>query len=291
MKKLIIAIGSVALLSGCNLDTLRTQIPFSQKSTGSVQQDEQSPIDEQVEEQQEEKVVDSKGKENNDRETESKITEDQMSLEAAFFNDIVQVDGKNIIQNPTNRMVLVNKEFALPDGYRADDLVRPNVRFSFGDEEDDKSLLRIEAADALEEMFEEAETNGLYLFAVSGYRSYERQKMIFDAQVNQVGYEKAALLVAFPGNSEHQTGLSMDISSESNHFGLTEKFGETAEGKWLMENAHRFGFILRYPSGKEEITGYDYEPWHYRYVGEKEATEIYEKDLTLEEFFHIVEKI
>lgn len=269
MKKLIITIGSIVLLSGCNLDTLRTQIPFTQKSTEVVQE----------------------GEKNSDPRTEPEVAKDQMSLEAAFFNRIVQEDGQSIIQNPTNRLVLVNKEFALPDGYRADDLVRPKVEYSFGDQNIEKSYLRQEAASALEKMFIEAKNNGVHLFAVSGYRSYERQKELFNAQVNQVGYEEAALLVAVPGNSEHQTGLSMDISSESVNFELIEQFGETEEGKWLMENAHRFGFILRYPSGKEGITGYDYEPWHYRYIGVKEATEIYEKELTLEEFFHIVEKI
>jgi D-alanyl-D-alanine carboxypeptidase len=269
MKKLIITIGSIVLLSGCNLDALRTQIPFTQKSMEVVQE----------------------GEEKRDPGTESEMAKDQMSLEAAFFNRIVQEDGKSIIQNPTNRLVLVNKEFALPDGYRADDLVRPKVEYSFGDQDIEKSYLRQEAANALEKMFAEAKNNGVHLFAVSGYRSYERQKRIFNAQISQVGYKEAALLVAVPGNSEHQTGLSMDISSESVNFELIEQFGETEEGKWLMENAHRFGFILRYPSGKEGITGYDYEPWHYRYIGVKEATEIYENELTLEEFFHIVEKI
>ena len=117
------------------------------------------------------------------------------------------------------------------------------------------------------------------------------QKSVFDAEVNKVGYEKAVQAVAVPGNSEHQTGLSMDISSESAQFALTEQFGETAEGKWLANNAHRFGFILRYPKGKEGITGYQYESWHYRYVGVKAATEIYENQLTLEEYFKVVEKI
>lgn len=285
MRKLIIALGCVVFLSGCNMDAFRTQIPFWGKS------DEQSSIEEQMKEDTENKeAVD-----NGERATESKpkTSEAELSLEASFFNDIVQVDGKNIIQNPTNILALVNKEFALPDGYKADDLVRPNVEFSFSlaDEVIDKSLLRKEAADALEKMFVGAKINGMNLFAVSGYRSYESQENVFAAQVNQLGYEQAALLVALPGNSEHQTGLSIDISSESAQFDLTEQFGETAEGKWLVENAHRFGFILRYPSGKKGITGYNYEPWHYRYVGVKAATEIYEHELTLEEFFQVVKKI
>ena len=99
------------------------------------------------------------------------------------------------------------------------------------------------------------------------------------------------LVVANPGFSEHQTGLAMDISSLSANRDLTEEFGETIEGKWLKENAHLFGFILRYPKGKESITGYQYEPWHFRYVGEKVAPIIFSKNLTLEEYFKKVEKI
>ncbi len=215
----------------------------------------------------------------------------KLTLEAALFNEVVQVNGKKVIQNAANTMALVNKEFALPDGYAPVDLVRPKVAFSFGDQDIEKSYLRKEAASALELMFADAAKNGMQLFAVSGYRSYDRQKEVFEAEVNKVGYEKAVQAVAVPGNSEHQSGLSMDISSESARFGLTEQFGETAEGKWLANNAHRFGFIQRYPKGKEGITGYQYESWHYRYVGMKAATEIFENGLTLEEYFKIVEKI
>lgn len=83
----------------------------------------------------------------------------------------------------------------------------------------------------------------------------------------------------------------MDISSQSNNLNLSESFEGTKEGKWLAENADRFGYILRYPKGKEAITGYEYEPWHFRYVGEKAAKIIFEKKLTLEEYFKVVEKI
>ena len=82
----------------------------------------------------------------------------------------------------------------------------------------------------------------------------------------------------------------MDISSKAEGMLLTESFGDAKEGKWLAENAHRFGFILRYPKGKEEITGYQYEPWHFRYIGIEAATIIYEKQLTLDEYFNIVQK-
>lgn len=169
--------------------------------------------------------------------------------------------------------------------------MRPKVEFSFGNQDIEKSYMRKEAAKALEDMFNGAKKSGITLYAVSGYRSYNRQTEVYDAEVSRVGEEKAVQAVAYPGNSEHQTGLAMDISSESADFLLTEGFGETKEGKWLKENAHLYGFILRYPKGKEKITQYKFEPWHFRYVGKKSAKDIYENDWTLEEYFKVVRKI
>ena len=286
MRKFILAIGSVLLLSGCSLETILDKVPFFQKGDETVQDEKQKSNEEQVNKEQTKEDIE--GKES----TEGTGTSDgKLSLEAAYFNDIVQVNGKNVIQNATNIMALVNKEFALPEGYTPEDLVRPKVAFSFGEQDIEKSYLRKDAAAAMELMFADAAQNGLQLYAVSGYRSYERQTVVFNTEVDKVGYEQAVQVVAVPGNSEHQTGLSMDISSVSANFALSEQFGQTAEGKWLADNAHRFGFILRYPSGKEGITGYQYESWHYRFVGVKAATEIYENKLTLEEYFNVVEKI
>ena len=214
-----------------------------------------------------------------------------LTLDASFFNEIMEVDGKRVIQNPDNPLILVNKEFSLSQEYVPQDLVRPNIAFSFGDEDIEKSYLRKEAALALEEMFGDAAEVGIELFAVSGYRSYERQNSNFQNNVNRLGEDEAIRVSASPGNSEHQTGLAMDISSRSADLLLTQKFGETVEGKWLMDNAHHYGFILRYPEGLEDITGYIYEPWHYRYVGVEIATEIKDRQITLEEYFNIVKRI
>jgi D-alanyl-D-alanine carboxypeptidase len=188
-------------------------------------------------------------------------------------------------------MALVNKNYSLPNNYIPGDLVRPNVAFSFGDQKLEKGFLRQVAATALEKMFADAKNSGIELYAVSGYRSYSRQKTIFDAEINKVGKAKAVQAVALPGSSEHQTGLAMDIASKSTNLDLTEGFAQTKEGEWLAENAHRFGFILRYPKDKEGITIYEYEPWHFRYVGVKAATIIYKHNWTLEEFFNEVRKI
>ncbi|OMP65685.1 M15 family metallopeptidase [Domibacillus epiphyticus] len=206
-------------------------------------------------------------------------------LDASYFNEVKVMDGKEVIQNPENPMVLVNKEFALPSDYSPPDLVRPNVMYSFGDQDIEKSYMRKDAAAALEKLFAGAKQDGLFLFAVSGYRSYERQEEILAAGAAANGEEKALESIAPPGMSEHQSGLAMDISSESNSFELNQEFELTEEGKWLKEHAHEYGFILRYPKGKEDITRYIYEPWHFRYVGKETAAVIAENDWTLEEYF------
>jgi D-alanyl-D-alanine carboxypeptidase len=222
--------------------------------------------------------------------TPSASKKDSLTLQAEYFNKTKNVNGKNIIQNPTNLLVLVNKNYSLPSGYVPPDLVRPNVAFSFGDQKVEQSYLRKEAAGALEKMFSVAKKSGIELYAASGYRSFRYQKALYDAEVRQVGQAKASLAEALPGTSEHQTGLAMDIASKSTNLLLTEGFADTSEGKWLNENAHRFGFILRYQKGKEGNTHYEYEPWHFRFVGVKVATIIYEHNWTLEEYFNKVKK-
>ncbi|RBP87070.1 D-Ala-D-Ala carboxypeptidase [Cytobacillus firmus] len=290
MKKIIIMAGTFTLLlSGCSkldpymekVQPLIEKIPF----LGGEKSLEESPQedDSSKEEENSAEEAGNEGKE--------EIQDDPLSLEAAYFNDVKVVDGRNIIQNPENVMALVNKQFSLPDGYEPSKLMIPDVAFSYGKLDLEKSYMRQDAAQALEKLFTGALNEGVELFAVSGYRSFTRQSQVFAAEVSRVGKEKAVQAVAIPGSSEHQTGLSMDISSRSANMELSEEFGETKEGKWLAENAHRYGFILRYPKGKEGITGYKYEPWHFRYVGTEAAGVIYEKQWTLEEYFDIVKKI
>ncbi|GIP38508.1 hypothetical protein J31TS4_17880 [Paenibacillus sp. J31TS4] len=179
--------------------------------------------------------------------------------------------------------VLVNKKVLLPSDYVPSDLVYPDVPFSFN-EKIEKRMMRAEAAKALEKLFAGAKKDGIQLYGVSAYRSYATQKSIYANNVKTQGEAKAAMYSAQPGTSEHQTGLSIDVSSQSAKFGLEEEFGDTAEGKWLAKHASEYGFIIRYPKGKESITGYAYEPWHIRYVGTDIAKEIAQKGLTLEEY-------
>jgi len=246
-------------------DKLLNKIMYNPASadTGYVSAD--SEVLEEIQEQKENNIID----ENHD-----------LLIDTVYTDN----DGNNIIKNPDDILVLVNKERNLPSDYKPSDLVIPNVKFSF-DGNSEKKYLREEAAKALEQLFLEGEKQGVVLYAVSGYRSYEKQKGIFNNKVSKVGVEEANKVVAKPGQSEHQTGLAMDVSSKSANYLLEENFGQTVEGRWLKENAHKFGFIIRYPKEKVDITGYNYEPWHIRYVGKEVANELNEKLITLEEYF------
>jgi len=286
MKKILLLCCIPLLLAGCApAESYLKKIPYIGKNFAEEDQQTNEPENKPVE-------TDTVNEDKNDDGINvDEPSTDELTLEAAYFNIIQNADGRNVIQNPLNTLSLVNKVFGLPENYIPNDLVRPNVLFSFGEAKLEKSLMREEAAAALEKMFAGARNDGIELAAVSGYRSYGRQDTIFNAEVEKVGKEKALEAVAMPGSSEHQTGLTMDISSKTNNLSLDEQFGKTKEGVWLAHNAHEYGFILRYPKGKEGITGYMYEPWHYRYVGIKAATEIYKNKWTLEEYFDNVKKI
>jgi D-alanyl-D-alanine carboxypeptidase len=180
--------------------------------------------------------------------------------------------------------VLVNKQNELPSDYVPPDLVEVNIPFTFK-EKVEKRLMRQEAAEKLAELFTAAKKEDIILYGVSGYRSYQTQKSLFAYFTQRDGSEeKANLISARPGESEHQSGLAMDISCQSVNFGLVENFGDTKEYAWVKDNAHKFGYIIRYPKGKEHITEYSYEPWHLRYVGEDLATKLYEERMTYEEY-------
>ncbi len=129
-----------------------------------------------------------------------------------------------------------------------------------------------------------AKNKGYTIIIDSGYRSYNDQKKIWDKFLLQNGLEKTKLKVALPGTSEHQTGLSVDLGYIENNIYYEEIKENTSLFTFLKENSYKFGFILRYPKNKENITGYNFEPWHYRYVGKLLAKHLYENNLTLEEY-------
>ena len=158
-------------------------------------------------------------------------------------------------------ILIVNKTYPLPKSYAP---------------HEDKT-----AVSALYGMFKAAKKEGLSLFVKSGYRSYLDQSIIYRGYVERDGQAAADRYSARPGHSEHQSGLAFDLNSTSS------SFADTPEGIWLKDNCHKYGFIIRYPEGKEHLTGYMYEPWHVRYLGVEKATAVYESGLCLEEYLGI----
>lgn len=196
-------------------------------------------------------------------------------------------DGLAVIAKPADIAVLVNKQRKLPEEYNPTDLVYPDVRFIFA-EKVEKRKLRQEAASALEKLFAAAELDNIQLAGVSAYRSHSTQKTLFDRYVKRDGIEKARTYSAFPGTSEHETGLAIDVSGSDGKCAAADCFADTKEALWLAKHAHEHGFIIRYLKGKEEITGYQYEPWHLRYVGVDLAAELAVSGESLEEYYDAV---
>lgn len=179
------------------------------------------------------------------------------------------------------QLVLVNKQHPVPKDYS----------FTLGTITGNmKCDVRI--IDDLMEMLQAASKDGISLMICSPYRDYNRQTVLFNRKIDYYmnkgysymeAYKIASMSVTVPGASEHQIGLALDIVSDT-YTTLDTGFGETSAGMWLRENGSQYGFILRYPLGKEYITGIQYEPWHFRYVGKKAAQAIMSQDITLEEF-------
>jgi D-alanyl-D-alanine carboxypeptidase len=179
------------------------------------------------------------------------------------------------IDDPLSPWVVVNKTRPLnPVDYTPPDLVSVPVAHTWD------PLLRAEAAAAIVQLFDTASAEaGLSLASNSAYRSYSSQVSVYDSEPDDA-------TTARPGYSEHQTGWTMDIGAASGNCSLNTCFGDTAEGQWLAANAYRFGFLLRYPADKVDVTGFSFEPWHYRYIGVPLATEMHDTGVTtLEEFF------
>jgi len=180
--------------------------------------------------------------------------------------------------------ILVNKENKLPKNYVPNNLIMTDLNegnFHKYLDSNLKPMIDINVFDSFLKMQEKALEDGFYFIIDSGYRSYEYQEKIYEKNINEKGLEYANNFVAKPGTSEHQTGLACDIAIFRN--GKYDDNLKESEINWLKNNAYKYGFILRYPEGKEHITGYNYEPWHYRYVGEL-AEFLYKNNLTLEEY-------
>ncbi len=189
--------------------------------------------------------------------------------------------------DPKSIWVVVNKKHSLrPNTYSPTDLITPSVPLRVPG--NSSMQLRAEPATALEEMFAAAKSDGIQLMLSSGYRSYDYQVSLYDGYVSSAGQTQADIQSARPGYSEHQTGLAFDAEPVSRTCELEQCFADTPEGKWLATHAYEYGFILRYTPADIATTGYESEPWHFRYVGKALATEMHKKGVaTLEKFFKI----
>lgn len=153
-----------------------------------------------------------------------------------------------------------------------------------------KPMLRIEVKPYIEKLIYDANNNGINIIVDSAFRSGNYQQMILDKVISERGNE-AYKLVALPGTSEHQTGLAVDFAIYENGIYNDDIKEDDKEAIWLKDNAWKYGFILRYPKGKEDITGFNFEPWHYRFVGLELALELYQTNLTLEEYKKCVKSL
>lgn len=184
------------------------------------------------------------------------------------------------VNDPDDVTVLVNKIYVIPRDYVPDDLV--NVV-------DGSFQLRKEAAQAYEKFYNDAKSKGIDVYTISAYRTYETQKLYWDNQVKVRGEEYASKYSAYPLRSEHELGLAIDISYKISGDRLSESVEDSAIGKFIVSDGWKYGFILRYPKDKVEITNYGYEPWHMRYVGVELAKELHEKNITLDEYYQELE--
>ncbi len=181
-------------------------------------------------------------------------------------------------------LMLTNKFNSLDESYNSDDMVKISNQYSYGDNQ----MVTEETYNAFIEMFNAAKKEDLTLIINSSYRSFEDQEETYDYYKSTRGEREADKIAARAGFSEHQTGMAVDIQTYGSTGATFEEFDEF---KWLSENAYKYGFILRYPKGKEYLTGYEYESWHYRYVGIEAATYIHDNDITFDEYYaYFVEK-
>lgn len=211
----------------------------------------------------------------------------EIYIPVSFAADLSEYEKYFQPENRDEYIKLINQTHPIePIDYVPDDLIdvidtRPGIAMQ---------KLRQYPAKALEGLLKEARAQGFSdIKVISAYRDYNYQKELYDSRtaeyIKQYGENYLDYIIpttAMPGHSEHQSGMCLDMTNAANS---SKTFGDTPEGMWLAENAHRFGFVVRYPADKIEITGIDYEPWHFRYVGKYHATQMYERKMCLEEYY------
>lgn len=174
--------------------------------------------------------------------------------------------------------MLVNKYNALSKDYEVENLTNISKTYSYGE----NKKLNKEAYDAFISLAEDAKKEGYTILIVSSYRTYQEQEDVWKDYKASFGTRKADAYAARAGSSEHETGLAIDVAD---YYDKNDKFEDTESFQWMQTNAHKYGYILRYPKGKENITGYSYEAWHYRYVGVETATKVYNESITYDEYY------
>ena len=219
--------------------------------------------------------------ESNQKEKGAEETEQQIDSSEVDYSEFRAGDW---------RLILVNKQHPIPDDY---ELKLGSISTPRGRMKCDRRIIS-----DLNKMFEDAKEDGINLVVCSPYRPSSRQDYLFDKKVKNYikqgnsymdAYYLTAQAVTIPGASEHEIGLALDIVSDK-YSGLNEGFGASDAGIWLEKHCTEYGFVIRYPLGKESVTGIEFEPWHFRYVGKKAAKVMREQDLCLEEFTELVKE-
>lgn len=187
-------------------------------------------------------------------------------------------ENMEITDTSKGNTMLVNKYNALSKDYEVEDLKTISKTYSYGD----NKKLNKEAYDAFISLADDAKKEGYTILIVSSYRTYQDQEDVWKDYKASFGTKKADAYAARAGSSEHETGLAIDVADYNDK---NDKFEATESFKWMQTNAHKYGYILRYPKGKENITGYSYEAWHYRYVGIDTATKVYNEGITYDEYY------
>lgn len=187
--------------------------------------------------------------------------------------------------------MLVNKDNLLESDFVPEDLIEIHEPTGSKIDKTYINKLNKEAYASFKLMQAEALKNGYEIFVDSSYRSYDYQVRVFDETQELKGLEHTFNTVALPGASEHQTGLAIDVIFRRNGEMIEEQKETDPEIIWLFNNCYKYGYILRYPKGKEDITGISFEPWHFRYVGLELAQELHENGLTLEEHYSLKKRL
>lgn len=264
------------LLSGCTVQSQNTEKKPSEEHSTQVENHQKTAEQDQN--------IGKPSPANSSAQNQNKRINLDKLVSPASTNTKNSDDSIQVVAHPASIPVLVNKHYKLPDYYTPSDLVMTSIPF-ISTTTSDRKQMRGEAATAIKKLFAGARKHGIILLGVSAYRSHATQKSLFQYYVSVDGYTKARDYSALPGTSEHETGLAIDVTGGDGKCAADDCFGGSVEAKWLQAYAAQYGFIIRYPKGKEAITGYKYEPWHLRYVGEPLATKIMKKGITLEEYY------